>query len=124
MWNGLGGYPALALLAGSIFLSALAERNNPAATRLLKPFDPLADASFSIYLIHPVVASLLLGIVWRRFVEPSGLLGFYAFWYVPLVASIVVAMLSARFFEAPLARRINEGFAGRFSSLARLSRAV
>jgi len=124
MWNGLSGYPAFALLAVSIFLSALAERNNPESTWFLKPFDPVSNASFSIYLIHPVVASLLLGIVWRRFVEPSGMVSFYVFWLLPLAASVVIAVLSARFFEAPLAKRINDGFANRAVSPRRPSRAV
>jgi len=124
MWNGLGGYPAFALLAASIFLAALAERNNPDATRLLKPFDQLANASFSIYLIHPVVASLLLGIVWRRLVEPTGFISFYAFWLAPLSVTLVLAMLSARFFETPVAKRLNDMFAAPAAPVRKFSRAT
>lgn len=113
MWNGLGGYPALALLAASVFLAALAERNDQEATRLLKPFDPVANASFSIYLIHPVVASLVLGIVWRHGLEPLGIGDFYTFWIVPMVLTLVLALASARWFEAPLAAWLNERFAAR-----------
>jgi peptidoglycan/LPS O-acetylase OafA/YrhL len=120
MWNGLGGYPAFALLAASIFLAALAERNNPDATRLLKPFDQLANASFSIYLIHPVAASLMLGMVWRRIVEPLGIVDFYLYWLAPIAMSVMLALLSARYFEAPVARMLNErlvnGGAGRIAS--------
>jgi peptidoglycan/LPS O-acetylase OafA/YrhL len=111
MWFGLGGYPALALLAGAIFLAALAERNDQQATRRLKSFDAVANASFSIYLIHPVVASLLLGVVWRRFLEPLGLVDFYAFWFAPMLLTLLLALLSVRYFEAPLAAKLNERFA-------------
>lgn len=110
MWNGLGGYPALALLAVSIFLVALAERNDQEATRLLKPFDPVANASFSIYLIHPVVASLLLGIVWRRVLGPLDVVDFYVFWLVPMALTVVLALLSVRYFETPVAKVLNERF--------------
>jgi peptidoglycan/LPS O-acetylase OafA/YrhL len=111
MWNGLGGYPALALLAASTFLAALAERNDQEATRHLKPFDAVANASFSIYLIHPVVASLMLGIVWRRILEPLDVVSYYAFWLAPMALTIALALLSARWFEAPLAAWLNERFA-------------
>lgn len=124
MWNGLGGYPAFALLAGSIFLSALAERNNPGATRLLQPFDALANASFSIYLIHPVVASLMLGLVWRWFVEPLGIVSFYTFWLLPLAVTVGLSLLSVRFFETPLAKRLNDRFAARTVPTGKLSRAA
>jgi peptidoglycan/LPS O-acetylase OafA/YrhL len=111
MWNGLGGYPALALLAASIYLAALAERNDQDTTRLLKPFDAVANASFSIYLIHPVVASLLLGIVWRRLLAPLDIVGFYAFWLVPMAVTILLALASVRYFETPLAKWLNDRFA-------------
>ena len=102
-----------ALLAASVFLAALAERNDQQATRRLKLFDPVANASFSIYLIHPVVASLVLGIVWRHGLEPLGLFDFYVFWIVPMVLTLVLALASARWFEAPVAAWLNERFAAR-----------
>jgi len=122
MWDGLGGYPAFALLAVSIFLAALAERNNPEATLLLRPFDPLANASFSIYLIHPVVASLLLGVAWRLFVEPLGVVSFYTFWLLPLAVSLLLSLLSLRFFEIPVAKRPKELVAAARRSARRVSR--
>lgn len=122
MWNGLAGYPVLALLALAVFFAALAERNSQEATLLLKPFDPLANASFSIYLIHPVVASLLLGILWRRILEPADVIGFYAYWLIPMAVSVVLALLSARYFEAPLAKVLNERFANGSSTARRMTR--
>jgi peptidoglycan/LPS O-acetylase OafA/YrhL len=111
MWHGLAGYAALALIAVSIFLAALAERNNQHATLPLKPLDPLANASFSIYLIHPVVASLMLGILWRKVLAPLDVVDFYAYWLAPMAVSVVLALLSARYFEAPLAKLLNARFA-------------
>jgi peptidoglycan/LPS O-acetylase OafA/YrhL len=124
MWNGLEGYPAFALLAVSIFLAAVAERNNQDATRFLKPLDPVANASFSIYLIHPVVASLLLGVVWRRVLEPADVMGFYAYWLVPMAASVALAVASSKYFEAPLGNLLNDWFAGIFPMNRKLSRAA
>jgi peptidoglycan/LPS O-acetylase OafA/YrhL len=122
MWNGLGGYPAFILLAVSIFLAAVVERNNQEATLFLRPFDPVANASFSIYLIHPVVASLLLGIVWRRVLEPADVMGFYAYWFLPLAASIALAVASSKYFETPLGNVLNERFASLFPLNRKLSR--
>ena len=124
MWNGLGGYPAFALLAVSIFLAALAERNNQDATRFLRPFDPVANASFSIYLIHPIMASLLLGIVWRRLLEPADVVSFYLYWLVPMAASVALAVASSKYFEAPLGNRLNEWFGHVFPLNRKLSRAA
>ncbi len=111
MWNGLGGYAALALLAASTFLAALAERNDQDATRRLKPFDAVANASFSIYLIHPVLGSLFLGIVWHRLLAPLGVVDFYVFWLLPMASTLVLALLSVRYFETPLAKWLNDRFA-------------
>lgn len=122
MWHGLSGYAALLLLAVSIFLAALAERNNQDATLPLKPFDPLAMASFSIYLIHPVVASLMLGILWRKLLEPLGFIDFYAYWLAPMAVSVVLALLSARYFEAPLGKLLNERFASISSGAGKMTR--
>jgi peptidoglycan/LPS O-acetylase OafA/YrhL len=124
MWNGLGGYPAFALLALSIFLAAIAERNDQEATRFLRPFDAVANASFSIYLIHPVVASLLLGIVWRHLLEPMQVVGFYAYWIVPLAASVALAVASSKYFEAPLGNALNDWFANIFPLNRKVSRAA
>jgi peptidoglycan/LPS O-acetylase OafA/YrhL len=124
MWNGLGGYPAFALLALSIFLAAVAERNNQDATLFLRPFDPVANASFSIYLIHPVVASLLLGILWRRFLEPADVVSFYFYWLLPMGASVALAVASSKYFEAPLGNLLNGWYGNAFPLDRKMSRAV
>jgi peptidoglycan/LPS O-acetylase OafA/YrhL len=124
MWYGLGGYPALALLAVSIFLAALGERNNPEAMRWAQPLDPVTNVSFSIYLIHPVIASLMLGIVWRRFLEPMHVMSFYVYWLVPMASVVIIALLSAHYFEKPLSKMLNERFSGVFTSRRKFSSAT
>ncbi|HEY4192002.1 MAG TPA: acyltransferase [Mesorhizobium sp.] len=124
MWQGLGGYPALALLALSIYLAALAERNDPQAMQRFKPLDPIANASFSIYLIHPVIASLMLGIVWRRLLEPAHIVGFYVYWLVPMAVVVALALVSARYFETPLGKLANARLAELFAARRKLSSAA
>jgi peptidoglycan/LPS O-acetylase OafA/YrhL len=111
MWIS-ASYLVLGLLALSVLLAATAERRNPEGSRLLFVFDPLGRVSFSIYLIHPVVAALVLGGVWRMFVEPTGLISFYVFWFLPMVAVIAASLASYHWFETPAARWINSVFAG------------
>lgn len=118
MWNGASGYLVLALLAASIFLAALAERSNPAAAGFLRPFDTIAGVSFSIYLIHPVIASTMLGIVWRRILEPTDLMNFYSFWIIPIAMTIALALASTRYFEGPVAKFLNDRM-GRIASGSR-----
>ena len=108
MWNGMAGYPALALLSLAIFLAAIAERQAPQASAYLAFLDGLSVASFSLYLIHPVVASLLLNIAWRRVLEPMQVMNYYAFLPVAIVAALTLAIVSSRWFE-PLAARAITG---------------
>ena len=98
------GYAVFVLLAISLFLAGLAERNNPDGSRFLSPLHPVAKASFSIYLIHPVVELLLFSGLWRLLVEPMGAINFYAFWLLPLFLTIALAVMSDRYFEAPVNR--------------------
>ncbi len=117
-----GAYRAFADFSIGAFLAALAERNNQDATLVLKPFDPLANASFSIYLIHPVVASLMFGFVWRKVLEPLEIMSFYTYWLAPMAVSVALALLSAHYFEAPLAKLLNERFANISSGGRKMAR--
>lgn len=99
-------YVVLALLAAAIYLSALAERNNPHGSAFLRPFQPFGKVSFGIYILHPVMEVLFFSIVWRMLVEPSGALGFFTYWYLPMAASVAAAMASDRWFERPVGRAI------------------
>lgn len=99
-------YVIVAMLALSMFLAALAERNNPAGSRNLTPLHPVAKVSLGIYLIHPVIESIMFAIVWRKLVEPLGVMSFYVYWLLPMLIVIAVAIVSERFFETPLANAI------------------
>lgn len=101
-------YLALALLAAAIYLSSLAERNTPQGSAFLRPLHPFGKVSFGIYILHPVMEVLFFSIVWRMLVEPSGALGFFAYWYLPMAASVITAMASDRWFERPVGKAIIE----------------
>lgn len=120
-----GSYLILMLLGGSMYLAALAERNNPGGARWLKVLSPIGQVSFGIYLIHPVIETVFFSVLWRKIIEPTGMIGFYVYWFVPMALTIVVAMLSARYFEGPAADWINARFgkpASRKHSTAVLAR--
>lgn len=103
-------YLILALLAASMYLAALAERNNPGGARWLKPFSPVGQVSFGIYLIHPVIETVFFSVLWRKLIGPTEMIGFYVYWLIPLTVTVVVAMLSLRWFETPVANWINARF--------------
>jgi peptidoglycan/LPS O-acetylase OafA/YrhL len=106
------GYVIVALLALSMYLIALAERNNPAGSEWLAPLHPLGRVSMGIYLIHPVMEAIFFSVLWKKLIEGTGMVGFYAFWFVPFLATIVVAMLSDRYFEGKAADLVNRTFGG------------
>ncbi len=110
MFAGIGFYPALILIGVAIYLGATGEAANPAASAWMKPLMPLAAVSFGIYLWHPVVETLLISVVWRRWLEATGMVPFEVFVILPFIASILVALLSARFLEAPAARFLDKRF--------------
>lgn len=110
----LSSYMIVGLLALSMFLAVVAERNNPAGSRLLAPLHPIGKVSLGIYLIHPVIEAIMFAIVWRMLVEPLGIVGFYTFWLLPILTVIVVAVLSERYFETPLANLIGAWAKRRF----------
>lgn len=107
-------YMIVGLLGLSMFLAALAERNNPDGARFLAPLHPLGKVSLGIYLIHPVIEAILFAIVWRKLVEPLGVMSYYFYWLLPMAAVIGVAILSERLFETPLANRIGAWAKRRF----------
>ncbi|MEF2550273.1 acyltransferase [Aurantimonas sp. A2-1-M11] len=92
-------YPTLMLLAAALTATALAETARPDSTAALAPLMPVTRVSFSIYLLHPVMEFFFLTVIWQRILEPAGIVDFYVFWIVPMIATVVVAMLSDRFVE-------------------------
>lgn len=110
MFSGAAFYPVLGLIGFSIYLGACAERANPAVSAWMTPLAPFCAVSFGIYLWHPVSEALFLSLGWRRFFEPSGFMPFWAYVMAPALAAIVLALASARFVEAPMAKRLDRWF--------------
>ncbi len=100
------GYFVLALLGLSVFLAALAERNNPRGSEFLIPFGGVGKVSFGIYLIHPVVGTVAFALLWRKFIEPLDMISFAVYLALSLPLVVGLALLSARYFEAPVSRLI------------------
>lgn len=104
-------YLIVGLLAVAMFAAAVVERNNPQGARLLAFLSPAGRVSFGIYLWHPVVETILLAVIWRRAIEPLGIVSFYQFLIVPMAITVIVAMCSERYFEKPVSDRVNRLFA-------------
>ena len=83
----------------ALTLTALAETAAPESTAFLKPLMPLTRVAFGIYLLHPVLEFLFLEVVWSRWLEPAGMIDFYVFWTLPMIATVALALFSARYFE-------------------------
>lgn len=92
-------YPTLLLLALALTATALAETARPDSTAMLAPLMPVTRVSFGIYLLHPVMEFVFLTVIWQRVLEPLGIIDFYVYWTLPMVATVAVAMLSDRFVE-------------------------
>jgi Predicted acyltransferases len=101
----LGGF-ALATV-----LTAGAERNNPDCSRIFARFRLLGQASFGIYMLHPVFGSFLMALIWERLLGPAGVVNFYLWLAFGVVLVIAGAIASLVLIEAPLRRAINARFA-------------
>lgn len=110
------GYWSMIAIAITLFLAAQVEINNPRATAWMRPILPLANMSFGIYLWHPVIGSLALSFFWTRYLAPNNLVPFGPMAALSCVLCIVTAIISARYFEAPLRRLILAGIARRMQS--------
>lgn len=98
----VNAYYTIAVMCFAVFLAAIAERNDqktPVYPNWLRPF---AAVSFGIYLWHPVVEAIMFGFVWKRLVAPLGLVDFYVFLPLPMLVTMIVAVLSYRWFEKPV----------------------
>ena len=101
MHAGVPAYFSLAFIAVALFLAAVSERNAPDAYKSLDYFAPVANVSFGIYLWHPVMESIFLSLIWRRFIEPLGLIDFYLYLLIPMILTVLVSLLSFRLVERP-----------------------
>ena len=106
MFSDANIYLTLALFGVAITLAALAEGVGPAETAWLEPLTPVASVSFGIYLWHPVIELFAYALVWKRILGLDDPLYFWPFMLLPMGLTIVVAMLSARYFERPAGKWI------------------
>jgi peptidoglycan/LPS O-acetylase OafA/YrhL len=100
-------YVIVGVLALAMFCAALAERNRPEGSAYLVFLHPVGKTSLGIYLIHPVIEAIGFAVVWRMLIEPRVDVSFYVYWLLPAATVIMVAILSERHFERPMARLIN-----------------
>jgi peptidoglycan/LPS O-acetylase OafA/YrhL len=105
MQVGWAPYLSLFLIATALFLAAVSEKNAPRRSAWLDIFSPLTAVSFGIYLWHPIYEALLISFGWRKFIEPSGLIGFYPFLVLPMALTALTAWLSYFLLE----KRITSG---------------
>lgn len=96
IWARVGriGIPMALVLAGSVLAC-------PGSSPLLQPLAGLGDASYALYLFHPM-AVRALSVAWGRAGLPAG----WMFVVVALVASIALAVALYRYFERPLTRAL------------------
>jgi peptidoglycan/LPS O-acetylase OafA/YrhL len=101
MHLGVPPYLSLAFIALALFLAAVSERNAPESYARYDFLAPIANVSFGIYLWHPVMEALFLSFLWRRYVEPSGLIGFVPYLLIPMSLTVLISLLSYRLAERP-----------------------
>ncbi|MEG8039989.1 acyltransferase family protein [Sphingomonas sp. LR60] len=87
------GIPACAIVAGALALEGGTRRST---------LKLLGDASYSIYLMHPLVLFVLRRVI--AHVPLGGWLGFTLFITLALSGSIIAGLIVHRFVEKPLAR--------------------
>lgn len=94
------GVPATLIVSGMLMLESFLTRR-PSKFLLL-----LGDASYSLYLIHPIAISAV-AVVWEKFGLPSGSHRL-AIVLIPVAVafSLFVAICTYRWIEAPLLARL------------------
>lgn len=106
MFAGMGTYVALALIGAAVLFMAVAERETPSTNGPMAWLAPVAMLSYGVYMWHPVMETVFFSGIWKlAFGAPqTGLI--YLFALLPMLATLVVAALSLRFYENPAARAI------------------
>jgi Predicted acyltransferases len=104
MFSDASIYLTLALFGAAIYFAALADRDDDRATAWLAPLEPVTAVSFGVYMWHSVVELVAFSLLWKRIFAAEGIVAFWLYMPLPILASIAVAMLSARYFERPAGR--------------------
>ncbi|WP_319411479.1 acyltransferase [uncultured Cohaesibacter sp.] len=100
------GYGNIVAITIALYIAAQVEINAPERSGYLMPLMPLAAVSFGIYMWHPVFTVAILGLGWLMILEPMQIVGFAPVLAFAVIVTITTALLSARFFEAPLRGKI------------------
>lgn len=99
-------YLTLALFGVAIVLAALADRTEKDETAWLDPIMPVASVSFGLYLWHPVIELFAYSFLWKRVTGLDDPALFWIYMPLPMIVTIVVALVSARRFERPAGKWI------------------
>ncbi len=110
MFSDANIYLTLTLFGFAISFAAFADRTGGNGTRWLQPLMPLAAVSFGIYMWHPVIEMFAYSVVWKRILGGGDATLFWLYIPLPMLATIVVALLSARYLEKPMGKRIGTAF--------------
>nr|WP_321981676.1 acyltransferase [uncultured Cohaesibacter sp.] len=100
------GYANIVAITIALYLAAQVEINAPERSAYLMPLMPLAIVSFGIYMWHPVFAVSILGLGWLMILQPMQIIGFAPVLAIAVIVTIVTALLSMRFFEAPARKKL------------------
>ncbi len=101
MQLGTSPYFSIVALGFCLFLAILSERHAPERSQWLDAFGAVTNVSFGIYLWHPVIEAIMLSYLWRRVIEPSGVIGFYPYLFFPMAITVIVSLLSFQIVERP-----------------------
>ncbi|TDH37875.1 acyltransferase [Pseudohoeflea suaedae] len=103
-------YLTLGLFAVAITFAAFADRTGTDRTRWLEPLMPFAAVSFGIYMWHPVVELFAYSLIWKRLLGGGDIVAFWLYIPLPMMAAVVVSLVSARYLERPMGKRIDRLF--------------
>ena len=99
-------YVLLACVYGVVGCAFVCDLSNQRTLASWGPVSSLGYLTYSIYMLHPVVATVLLAAVLPKLFGVSNE-AMVAAVCISTLATLVLAVISYRYFEEPLRRRIN-----------------
>ena len=103
---GASNYVLLACVYGVVGCAFVCDLSNQRTFASWGPLSSLGPLTYSIYMLHPVVATVLLAAVLPKLLGGSRV-AMVAAVCVSTIATLALAVISYRYFEEPLRRRIN-----------------